>query len=217
MSQARSWVQFSQWAPPGCSAVPVAAEQAQVRHREPFLRKSNTRTRGKCEIDSDKSASTRRPGASVRAEITVQSPPPLGDIGLRAYGARNLSVYRHFHNAARNHKPVRGSAGLSQIVGGKDVATHRRVAWKSCVYALLLSLFFLIFGTLILRLFGVPLRMVRIVGGIILMKIGFELFSPTSSGGGMMPPVQRKTRISPLCRSRCRLCVVPVRSQQSWE
>jgi multiple antibiotic resistance protein len=70
---------------------------------------------------------------------------------------------------------------------GKDVETHRRVAWKSCVYALLLSLFFLIFGALILRLFGVPLSMVRIVGGIILMKIGFELFSPSSPGGGIIP------------------------------
>jgi multiple antibiotic resistance protein len=37
--------------------------------------------------------------------------------------------------------------------------------------------------TLILRLFGIPLAMVRIVGGIILVKIGFELFSPSSSGG----------------------------------
>jgi multiple antibiotic resistance protein len=46
---------------------------------------------------------------------------------------------------------------------------------------LLLTLFFLIFGTLILRLFGVPLAMVRIVGGIILVKIGFELFSPSST------------------------------------
>ena len=27
-----------------------------------------------------------------------------------------------------------------------------------------------------LRIFGVPLAMVRVVGGIILMKIGFELF-----------------------------------------
>src|SRR5271170_2371900 len=70
-----------------------------------------------------------------------------------------------------------------KLLEGKDVETHRRVAWKSCVYALLLSLFFLIFGTLILRLFGVPLSMVRIVGGIILMKIGFELFSPSASGG----------------------------------
>ncbi len=64
-----------------------------------------------------------------------------------------------------------------KLLNGKDVETHRQVAWKSCVYALLLSLF-LIFGTLILRLFGVPLSMVRIVGGIILMKIGFELFHP---------------------------------------
>ena len=60
-----------------------------------------------------------------------------------------------------------------KLLEGKDVKTHRQVAWKACVYALLLSLFFLIFGTLILRLFGVPLAMVRIVGDIILMKIGF--------------------------------------------
>ena len=75
-----------------------------------------------------------------------------------------------------------------KLLEGKDVETHRQVAWKACVYALLLSLFFLIFGTLILRLFGVPLAMVRIVGGIILMKIGFELFSPSKSGGGIIRP-----------------------------
>src|SRR5271169_5344815 len=74
-----------------------------------------------------------------------------------------------------------------KLLEGKDVKTHRRVAWKSCVYALFLSLFFLIFGTLLLRLFGVPLSMVRIVGGIILMKIGFELFSSSRSGGGIIP------------------------------
>lgn len=72
------------------------------------------------------------------------------------------------------------------LLQGKDFETHREVAWKSCVYALLLSLFFLIFGTLILRLFGVPLSMVRIVGGFILMKIGFELFSSSPSGGGIV-------------------------------
>ena len=70
-----------------------------------------------------------------------------------------------------------------KMLEGQDAATHRQVAWKACFYALLLSLFFLIFGTLILRLFGVPLSMVRIVGGIILMKIGFELFSPSAAGG----------------------------------
>jgi multiple antibiotic resistance protein len=73
------------------------------------------------------------------------------------------------------------------LLAGKDAKTHRLVAWKACLYATLLSLFFLIFGTLILRLFGVPLSMVRIVGGIILMKIGFELFSPSQSKGGIIP------------------------------
>ena len=63
-----------------------------------------------------------------------------------------------------------------KLLEGKDVETHRRVAWKSCVYALPLSLFFLFFGTLILRLFGVPLSMIRIVGGIILMKNRFRAF-----------------------------------------
>src|ERR1700751_559809 len=46
MSRAHSWVQFSQWVQHGCSAVPGAAAQAQVRHREPFSRKSSTRTSG---------------------------------------------------------------------------------------------------------------------------------------------------------------------------
>src|SRR5215469_4603109 len=62
---------------------------------------------------------------------------------------------------------------------------HRVVAWKACVYALLRCFFFLIFGAFILKLFGVPLAMVRIVGGIILMRIGFSLFMPQKSGGGL--------------------------------
>ena len=69
-----------------------------------------------------------------------------------------------------------------QLLAGKDDATHRAVAWKACLYSLLLCLFFLVFGTFILRLFGVPLAMVRVVGGIILMRIGFSLFMPQKSG-----------------------------------
>ena len=67
---------------------------------------------------------------------------------------------------------------------GKDAAAHRAVARKSCLYALLLCFFFfLVFGTLLLRIFGVPLAMVRVVGGIILTKIGFELFTPEKGKG----------------------------------
>ena len=46
-----------------------------------------------------------------------------------------------------------------KLLEKRDVRTHRQIARNSCIYALLLSLFFLIFGTLILRLFGVPLSM----------------------------------------------------------
>jgi multiple antibiotic resistance protein len=54
--------------------------------------------------------------------------------------------------------------------------------------------FFLLFGTLILRIFGIPLSMVRIVGGINLMRLGFALYSSSSPGaqlghaaGGSVP------------------------------
>jgi len=65
------------------------------------------------------------------------------------------------------------------LLQGKDNAELRRVARKACIYALLLMFFFLIFGNLLLRLFEVPLSMIRVVGGIILMRIGFELFAPS--------------------------------------
>lgn len=68
-----------------------------------------------------------------------------------------------------------------KLLEGKDEAEQSRVARLSCLYATLLAFFFLVFGKLILWIFGVPLSMVRIVGGIILMRIGFELFSPSSS------------------------------------
>lgn len=65
----------------------------------------------------------------------------------------------------------------------QDAEAHRRVARLSCCYATLLIFFFLVFGTIMLRIFSVPLSMIRIVGGIILMRIGFSLFLPSPSGG----------------------------------
>jgi multiple antibiotic resistance protein len=53
------------------------------------------------------------------------------------------------------------------------------MARKVYLYVLLLMFFFLVFGNLLLRLFDVPLSMVRVVGGVILMRIGFELFAPS--------------------------------------
>jgi multiple antibiotic resistance protein len=81
--------------------------------------------------------------------------------------------------------PLEALPVFLKLLQGKDEEEHRRVARLSCFYALLLAFFFLLFGKLILWIFGVPLSMVRIVGGIILMRIGFELFSPSSSGASM--------------------------------
>ncbi len=82
--------------------------------------------------------------------------------------------------------PLEAMPVFLQLLEGQDGQAHRRVAFRSCLYAVILMLFFFVFGTLIMRLFGVPLSMVRIVGGIILMRLGFELFSPSPSGG-MIP------------------------------
>jgi MarC family membrane protein len=74
-----------------------------------------------------------------------------------------------------------------KLLEGQDKSAHRRVAWKACSYATLLLFFFLIFGALLLKIFDVPLSMVRIVGGIILMRIGFALFMPSRATASIIP------------------------------
>jgi multiple antibiotic resistance protein len=74
-----------------------------------------------------------------------------------------------------------------KLLEGQDKCAHRRVAWKACSYATLLLFFFLIFGALLLKIFDVPLSMVRIVGGIILMRIGFALFLPSRDTSSIIP------------------------------
>jgi multiple antibiotic resistance protein len=61
----------------------------------------------------------------------------------------------------------------------RDERGRRNVAMRACLYTLFLSLFFLFFGATVLELFSVSLPMVQIAGGIVLTKIGFELFLPS--------------------------------------
>lgn len=63
---------------------------------------------------------------------------------------------------------------------GKNKKDTRKLAFRSCLFALILILSFLLLGTFILEIFGVNLSMVRAVGGIILLKIGFDLFNDPS-------------------------------------
>lgn len=72
--------------------------------------------------------------------------------------------------------------GLTRKMEEKD---RRMVARNACFYAFLLIMFFLCFGTFVMKVFGVSLDMIKIAGGIVLTKIGFELFTPSSSGSIM--------------------------------
>jgi|WetSurMetagenome_2_1015567.scaffolds.fasta_scaffold01565_15 multiple antibiotic resistance protein len=81
-----------------------------------------------------------------------------------------------------------------QLLEGQDTRAHKRVARRACFYAMLMMFFFLLFGSLVLRIFEVPLSMVRIVGGIILVRIGFQLFMPSPSGGMIPGPGHDSTR-----------------------
>jgi multiple antibiotic resistance protein len=77
--------------------------------------------------------------------------------------------------------PLEALPVFLQLTGRNDDQERKRVAGRACLYAVALMFFFLVFGTLILRVFGIPLSMVRIVGGIILTRLGFALFSSRST------------------------------------
>src|SRR3974377_2325442 len=102
--------------------------------------------------------------------------------------------------------PLEALPVFLKLLEGEDAELHRRVAGRSCLYAALLLFFFLIFGTLILRLFGISLSMVRVVGGIVLLRIGFELFSGSSSGGSILTAHGDGTRGD----IRCALTAMPL-------
>jgi multiple antibiotic resistance protein len=95
------------------------------------------------------------------------------------------------------------------LANGKDTTARRQLARRACAYAAGLLLFFLVFGNLVLRIFEVPLAMVRIVGGFVLLRIGFSLFMPsgattlmpgdsgTSSGDGAFVPLAMPIMFGP--------------------
>ena len=104
--------------------------------------------------------------------------------------------------------PLEALPVFLKLLDGKSEEEHRRVARLSCIYAMLLAFFFLFFGKFIMWIFGVPLSMVRIVGGIILMRIGFDLFSPSSpAGSNVAHGPHRRTKTSHSYPLPCRLCL----------
>ena len=63
-----------------------------------------------------------------------------------------------------------------RLLERKDQQARRQIARRACIYASLVLFFLLIFGTLLLEIFEVPLGMVRIVRGIIGVQLGARNF-----------------------------------------
>jgi multiple antibiotic resistance protein len=79
--------------------------------------------------------------------------------------------------------PLEALPVFLNITKDGDKIFRKKLAFRSCGYTLILMISFLLFGAFILEIFGVDLSMVRTMGGIILIKIGFDLFMPGQKGG----------------------------------
>ncbi|HEY8213860.1 MAG TPA: MarC family protein, partial [Methylocystis sp.] len=106
----------------------------------------------------------------------------VSDIGAGAFRTELTLFFSTFTTLLAVINPFEVLPVFLLLQREKTNQERRRVAFMACLYALLLILFFLFFGAVILKIFGVSLSMVRIAGGIVLMRIGFELFLPSSDG-----------------------------------
>ncbi|HEY8125936.1 MAG TPA: MarC family protein [Methylocystis sp.] len=116
----------------------------------------------------------------------------ISDIGAGVFRTELTLFFSTFTTLLAVINPFEVLPVFLLLLREKSNQERRRVAFLACLYALLLILFFLFFGAVILKVFGVSLSMVRIAGGIVLMKIGFDLFLPSSDGDGT-PPFARST------------------------
>lgn len=116
----------------------------------------------------------------------------VSDFGAGAFRTELTLFFSTFTTLLAVINPFEVLPVFLLLLRDKSNQERGRVAFMACLYALLLILFFLFFGAVILKIFGVSLSMVRIAGGIVLMKIGFELFLPSSDGDGT-PAFARST------------------------
>lgn len=112
----------------------------------------------------------------------------VGDIGSGVFSIELTLFFSTFTALLAVINPFEVLPVFLLLQRDKSSDERRRVAFLACLYALLLILFFLFFGAAILKIFGVSLSMVRIAGGIVLTRIGFELFLPSPNGKSCLAP-----------------------------
>lgn len=120
----------------------------------------------------------------------------VSDVGAGVFRMELTLFFSTFTTLLAVINPFEVLPVFLMLQSGKSDEERRRVAFMACIYALLLILFFLFFGAAILKIFGVSLSMVRIAGGIVLTRIGFELFLPPSNGESCLAPAGADANIA---------------------
>lgn len=62
-----------------------------------------------------------------------------------------------------------------EMTEGMDQEERRTIAWRACLFAFLILVLFTVSGKYLFQLFGISTDGFRIVGGIIIFKIGYDM------------------------------------------
>ena len=95
--------------------------------------------------------------------------------------------------------PLEALPVLPELMEGKGNAEHGQVVLQVLLLrdALVPAMLFLFFGVYLLKLFDVPMSMIRIAGGTCShICIGFDLFAPSGSGGSIVAPSNPNANIA---------------------
>ena len=74
--------------------------------------------------------------------------------------------------------PLGNAAIFLSITDGENREQRRQQAFKGCLYMFFILTAFFLGGDLIMKFFGLSLEGIRIAGGLVISKIGFDLLAP---------------------------------------
>ena len=75
--------------------------------------------------------------------------------------------------------PLGNAAIFLSITDGENRELRRRQAFKGCIYMFFILVAFFLAGDFIMKFFGLSLEGIRIAGGLVITKIGFNLLNPS--------------------------------------
>jgi len=76
--------------------------------------------------------------------------------------------------------PIGTALILSGMAGGVEPAVWKSMARNIALYSFLVLLFFYLFGSLILQLFGITIPVVQVSGGLVLAVMGWQMLNGSS-------------------------------------